>query len=69
MILGLVQACKMHKVICNSKEEIKSCKPRLKKIIESDEIASDVDKVIRETQAAVITAIAAASVVTTTGSH
>ena len=69
MMLGLVQACKMHKVICRSKEETKLSKTRLKEIIESDDIAREVDQVIREMQVAVITAIAASTVATTAGSH
>jgi hypothetical protein len=69
MMLGLVQACKMHKVICRSKEEVKLSKTKLKKIIESNAIARDVDKVIREMQAAVIASITASSVVTSAGSH
>jgi hypothetical protein len=69
MVLGLVQACKMHKIICRSKDELKLSKTRLKEIIESDAIARDVDKVIQEMQTAVITAIAAASVATTAGTH
>lgn len=69
MMLGLVQACKMHKVISRNKDEAKRSKTKMKEIIESDEIAKEVDVVIREMQVAVITAITASTVVTTAASH
>ena len=60
-ILGLIQACKMHKVVCHDKKEIKECKLKLKEIIKNDSISQGVDKVIKEMQAAI------AVVVTTSG--
>ena len=64
-ILGLIQACKMHKLICNDKKEIKVCKLKLKEIIKNDSISQGVDKVIKEMQAAIAVIITTSTVVTT----
>ena len=65
-ILGLVQACKMYKVICNDKKERKVCKLKLKEIIKNDSISQGVDKVIKEMQAAIAVVITSSAVVPTT---
>ena len=59
LILGLIEACKMHKIIAKDKSEIKICKRKLAGIIKSDAIAQGVDKVIKEMQAAIIVAVVA----------
>jgi hypothetical protein len=69
MLLGLVQACRMHKVICKDRMEMKACKVKLKEIIESDVISGGVDKVIREMHAAVIGAVVASTAATTAAAH
>ncbi|MDF9796112.1 Golgi phosphoprotein 3 [Catalinimonas alkaloidigena] len=71
-LLGLIEACKMHKVICEDKSEIKYCKARLKALVQEDAIAQGVDKVIKEIQAALIAAMVAttaASTATTAASN
>ncbi|MFK5857299.1 MAG: GPP34 family phosphoprotein [Bacteroidota bacterium] len=60
-ILGLIQACKMHKVVCNDKKEIKVCKLKMKEIIKNDSISQGVEKVIKEIQAAVAVVIITSS--------
>lgn len=62
MILGLIEACRMYKVICRDKSELKICKKKLKEIIQSDSISRDVDKVIKEMQAAIIGAVLASAI-------
>ena len=69
MLLGLVQACKMHKVVCHGRDEVKACKARLKEILERDIISSGVDKVIREMHAAVMGAVVASTAATTAAAH
>ena len=64
-ILGLIEACNMHKVICRNKEEKKLCKSKLKDLVKSDRLFRELDAVIRETQAAIHAAIIASSVATT----
>lgn len=69
LILGLMDACKMHKLICKDKKEIKICKMKLKEIMKSDLISQGVDKVIKEMQAAIIGAIVASSVAISVSSN
>jgi hypothetical protein len=69
LILGLIEACKMHKIIAKDKSEIKICKRKLADIIKSDSIAQGVDKVIKEMQAAIIGAMVASTVAVTAGSN
>lgn len=69
LILGLIEACKMHKVIAKDKSEIKICKKKLAEIIKSDSISQGVDKVIKEMHAAIIGAIVASTVAATAGSN
>jgi hypothetical protein len=65
ILLGLIQACKMFKVVCQDKEEIRTCKMKLKEIIASNVISGSVDKVIREMQAAVVNAAVISSTAAT----
>lgn len=69
LILGLIEACKMHKIIAKDKSEIKICKSKLADIIKSDSIAHGLDKVIKEMQAAIIGAVVASTVAVTAGSN
>jgi Golgi phosphoprotein 3 len=69
LIIGLVEACKMHKIIANDKSEIRICKRKLAEIIKSDSIAQGVDKVIKEMQAAIIGAVVASTVAATASSN
>ncbi|WP_282035544.1 GOLPH3/VPS74 family protein [Saccharicrinis aurantiacus] len=69
IILGLIEACKMYKIICRDKKEIKVCKRKLGEILKSDLIAQGVDKVIKEMQAAIIGAVVASAVASTTSSN
>jgi len=64
-LLGLVQACKMHKLISTDRQEVKDSKARIKKIIESDLITQGVGTVIQEMQAAMMAAIIASTAATT----
>ena len=67
MLLGLIEACRMHKIITKDKSETKACKRKLAEIMKSDAIAQGVDKVIKETQAVILAASAA--VVTSANSN
>lgn len=68
LILGLIEACKMHKTIAKDRSELRICKKRLRAIMKSDSIAQGVDKVIKETQAAIAGALVAVMVATTVSS-
>ncbi len=54
VLLGLIEATKMHKVLASNKDELKRIKRELKKVIEESPIAGVVDKTIREMQGAII---------------
>ena len=64
LMLGLVEACKMHKIITSDREELKKLKKELKEIIKESPIADTVDKTIKQVQAAIIGAVVASTVVT-----
>jgi len=68
MILGLIEACKMHKIITSDKLELKTIKKELKQIIKENPIASTVESTIREVQAAIMAAIIVSTVATTSSS-
>lgn len=68
-LLSLVYACRGHKILANNKEENKKIKAQLKEIISSSAISSEVDKVIREMQAAVVLAVTTAVVASSAASN
>lgn len=65
-LLGLVGAGKMHRVVAKNKTEIKSFRKKLKELMKSDLIASGVNQVINEMQAAVAAAVLTSTTVATT---
>ena len=60
-ILGIIEACKMHKVLTKNKESLKIIKSNLKEMVKHDSVSQEVKQVIAEMQAAAV----AATVVTT----
>ena len=68
-LLGLVEACKMYKVLSTNKDELKRIKKELKEIIKESNIAGALDSTIKEVQAAIIGAIVASSVAASAASH
>lgn len=65
-ILGLVEACKMHKIIASDRQELKDLRKNLKLFLKDSPIAKVVDNTIKQVQAAILGAIIAASTVATT---
>lgn len=61
-LLGLIQACQLHKILFKDRSERKIGKSKIKQIVENSEIAGDVGKVIQDMNAAIIVATTAASV-------
>jgi hypothetical protein len=59
VILGLVEACRMNKIISRERSERKMINARLKAIMKDSPVAADVDLTIRQVQAAIIGAVAA----------
>ncbi len=64
-ILGLIEAGKMYRVISKNRSEVKDFRKKLKEIMKSDLIASGVNQVITEMQAAVTAAIIVSTVAVT----
>ena len=62
-LLGLVEACKMHKVFTSNREELKTIKKELKILIKENPIAKDLDKAIQEVQAAIMVTITTSAAV------
>lgn len=60
MIIVLIEACKLHKLLCSDRQELKLCRKKLKGIAESSEISEGVYKVVKEMQAAIATSVATA---------
>ncbi len=65
VLLGLVEACGMHKTIASDRQELKVIKKKLKVILKEEPIAQAVGKTIAEMQAA-ITGVLAASIASST---
>lgn len=68
IIFGLIEACKMHKIITSDKNELKIIRKVLKQIIKESPIAETVDETIKQVQAAIIGAIVASTVVSSSAS-
>jgi len=64
LMLGLIEACKMHKIITSDKKELKKLKQKLKDIIKENAIADTVDKTIKQVQATIIGATVATTIAT-----
>lgn len=68
VVLGLIEACKMHKIITSDKDELKTIRKVLKEIIKESPIADTVNKTIKQVQAAIIGAIIASTVASSAAS-
>jgi len=71
MVLGLLYACKMHKVISKGGPERRNVRKKLVEIIRDNPFASDISKAIMEIQAAITASIAATAAMSaaTSASH
>jgi golgi phosphoprotein 3 len=68
-VLGLIEACKMHKIITDDRDELKAVKKELKIIIKESPIAEKIDKTIKQVQAAVIAAVVASTAAASARGH
>jgi len=60
-LLGIIAACKMHKIITKDKTELKTMKSNLEEMVKQDSISKEVHQVIMEMQAATTVAIITSS--------
>ena len=63
-LLGLVEACKMYKVLSQDKQEIKMMKNCLKDILKESPIAASVDATVKQVQSAIIGSVIASTTAT-----
>lgn len=68
-LLGLVEACKMHRVLSGSRDELRAVRKSLKSVIRESPISGTVDKTIKEVQSAVMVAIISSAAVSSGGSR
>jgi len=66
-IAGLIEACRMHRILSDDREELKNIRSRLKKIIKESPVSDAVSQTISQVQAAIITSVTAAIVASTAG--
>jgi hypothetical protein len=67
VVLGLIEACRMHKVLSSDREELKKIRKDLKEIIKASPIAGVLSETIKQVQAAVVAAVIASSTASTGG--
>ena len=65
VILGMIEACKMHRIITSDKDELKTLRKELKQVIKDSPIAGTVNETIKQVQAAIIGAVIATSAAST----
>lgn len=68
-ILGMVEACKMQKIIATDRDELKRVREELKQIMKESPIADTVNQTIKQVQAAIIGAMMAAVAASSTAAH
>ena len=66
-LAGLIVACRMHRFLSDDRDELKTIKTRLKKIIKESPVSDVVSQTIRQVQAAIISGVTAAIVASTAG--
>jgi DnaJ-domain-containing protein 1 len=61
LLLGLIRACRVHRILVHQKGEQKKIRKALKQFMEENAIAGAVDQTLQEIQAAIFASIGAAS--------
>jgi hypothetical protein len=69
MLIGLIKASGATHLLANEKEERKILRKKCNEFMQSDAMASEIDKAIRAVQAAIIASVTAASVAASSASH
>lgn len=68
-IAGLIEACRMHRILSDDREELKTIKAQLKKIIKDSPVSDIVSQTIKQVQAAIIASVTAAVFASAAGRH
>ena len=69
MLIGLIKASLSHQLLAKEKEERKILRKKCNEFIQSDAMASEIDKAIRAVQAAIIASVTASTVAASSASH
>jgi len=69
VLLGLIEACRMHKILSSDREELKTIRKELKAIIKESPIAETVGETIKQVQIAIISSVAAATIATSAANN
>jgi hypothetical protein len=64
-IAGLIEACRMHRILSDDREERKAIRTQLKKIIKDSPVSDIVSQTIKQVQAAIIAGVTAAIIAST----
>ena len=67
-VIGLVEACKMHRVFSKDRKELKVLRKNTKELTDKNSISGVVNATIKETQAAIVAVMVSSSVVVSTSS-
>ncbi len=67
VMAGLIEACRMHRLLSVDREELKNIRTRLKQIIKDSPVSDVVSQTIRQVQAAIIASVTASIVAATAG--
>jgi Golgi phosphoprotein 3 len=66
-IAGLIEACRMQRILSDDREELRTIKTQLKKAIRDSPVSDVVSQTIRQVQAAIIASVTAAIIASTAG--
>jgi hypothetical protein len=69
MLIGLIKASRASHLLANEKEERKILRKKCNDFIQSDAMASEIDKAIREVQAAIVASVTASTIAASSSSH
>lgn len=66
-IAGLIEACRMHRILSDDRDELKIIRTRLKKIGKEAPVSDVVSQTVRQVQTAILASVTAAMVASTAG--
>ncbi|MFZ2286545.1 MAG: GPP34 family phosphoprotein [Bacteroidales bacterium] len=68
-IACLIEACRMQRIMSSDRDELKTIRTQLKKIVKESPVSEAVGQTIREVQAAIMASVTAAVIAATAGGH
>lgn len=68
-LAGLIEACRMHRLLTTDRDELRTIRTQLKKTVKESPVTDAVGKTIREVQAAIMASVTAAIIASTAGSR